>query len=66
MEYADPHFSETVSCPYCGEHAEIFIDVGGGNSQSYVEDCPVCCRPWDVNVQVTDNLVSVAVRSLDQ
>jgi len=39
-----------LSCPYCGEPVEIVVDEGGGNHQSYVEDCPVCCRPWQVHV----------------
>lgn len=38
------------TCPYCGEPVELTIDEGGGDSQSYVEDCPVCCRPWQVEV----------------
>jgi hypothetical protein len=29
---------------------DVAIDEGGGDSQSYVEDCPVCCRPWQVEV----------------
>ena len=37
-----------LTCPYCGEDVELVIDVAGGSSQSYVEDCPVCCRPWVV------------------
>jgi hypothetical protein len=37
-----------VECPYCGEWVTIFIDPGGGAEQRYVEDCPVCCRPWTV------------------
>ncbi len=37
-------------CPYCGEPAELDVDESGGNRQSYVEDCPVCCRPWQVEV----------------
>jgi hypothetical protein len=37
-----------VECPYCGELVTIFIDPGGGDEQRYVEDCPVCCRPWVV------------------
>ena len=41
------------SCPYCGEPVELAIDEGGGSQQSYVEDCPVCCRPWQVNVSQT-------------
>jgi hypothetical protein len=37
-----------IECPYCGEWVTLFIDPGGGEEQVYVEDCPVCCRPWTV------------------
>jgi len=40
-----------VTCPHCGESVTIGLDSGGGNSQTYVEDCEVCCRPWDVRVR---------------
>jgi transcription elongation factor Elf1 len=53
----------TVQCPYCGEENEIAVDTTGGSSQSYVEDCQVCCQPWQVNVHVDRNgraVVSVA------
>ncbi|HEU4629622.1 MAG TPA: CPXCG motif-containing cysteine-rich protein [Gemmatimonadaceae bacterium] len=43
--------SSEVACPYCGEWCEITLDPGSGATQSYVEDCPVCCRPWQVTVQ---------------
>ena len=43
--------SAEVSCPCCGAGVEIALDPGGGSSQSYVEDCPVCCRPWQVEVR---------------
>ena len=39
-----------VTCPYCGEVVAISLDPGGGATQEYVEDCPVCCRPWQVSV----------------
>jgi hypothetical protein len=32
-------------CPHCGETVETDVDLGGGESQEYVEDCQVCCRP---------------------
>jgi Cysteine-rich CPXCG len=35
----------TYSCPHCGEEVDSWPDPGGGEEQSYVEDCPVCCRP---------------------
>jgi hypothetical protein len=38
-----------IQCPYCGERVTILVDPGGGASQRYVEDCPVCCQPWAVH-----------------
>ena len=43
--------SGVVYCPYCGEPAEVSLDAGGGAVQQYVEDCPVCCRPWQLTVR---------------
>jgi hypothetical protein len=40
-----------VVCPHCGEAVDIAIDPGSGESQTYVEDCPVCCQPWQVRVR---------------
>lgn len=39
-----------VTCPYCSEVVLITIDPNGGVAQEYVEDCQVCCRPWNVQV----------------
>jgi hypothetical protein len=39
------------SCPYCGEEVEVDVDESGGGRQSYVQDCPVCCQPWQVSVE---------------
>jgi len=38
-----------VTCPYCGESVEIYLesDVAG----SFVQDCEVCCNPWRVRVR---------------
>jgi hypothetical protein len=43
--------SVTVVCPYCGEPMELGVDPGGGTVQDYVEDCQVCCQPWQVHVR---------------
>ena len=55
--------AETVadaSCPHCGETVTLAVDPGGGARQEYVEDCPVCCRPWGVRVAWrADGAVSV-------
>ncbi|MEZ4416768.1 MAG: CPXCG motif-containing cysteine-rich protein [Gemmatimonadota bacterium] len=42
-------------CPYCGEPVEVELDPYGGALQTYVEDCPVCCRPWQVEVSFDRN-----------
>lgn len=39
-----------VRCPYCGARVELDVDDGGWSRQSYVQDCPVCCQPWQVEV----------------
>ena len=41
----------TVACPYCGAPNEIALDPSGGRRQDYVEDCQVCCQPWNVRIQ---------------
>jgi len=38
-----------LNCPYCGEPINMVVDYSAG-SQSYVEDCEVCCRPIEVSV----------------
>jgi hypothetical protein len=42
--------ASVVHCPYCGEPVEIALDPGSGAHQEYIEDCAVCCRPWNVAV----------------
>ena len=38
-------------CPYCGERVTVHVEPTGMSLERYVEDCPVCCRPWVVNVE---------------
>jgi Cysteine-rich CPXCG len=47
-----------VTCPYCGESVTIGLDPSGGRSQAYVEDCQVCCQPWQVHVSYDDGGVA--------
>lgn len=39
-------------CDSCGEEIVIPVDLSAGADQSYVEDCPVCCNPNLVHVQL--------------
>lgn len=54
-----------VACPYCGENVELVVDPSAG-SASYVEDCPVCCRPMQVTIEVDGEAVSIRVRTGDE
>lgn len=42
-------------CESCGEEIVVPIDLSAGSSQEYVEDCPVCCRPNVIHIDVDDN-----------
>jgi len=53
--------SASVTCPHCGEVSEIALDPGSGPGQEYVEDCPVCCRPWHVVVRYEGGTAQVEV-----
>ena len=49
-------------CPYCGEEVEVAVDEVGASEESYVEDCPVCCRPMEVYVQCQPGrIISISV-----
>jgi hypothetical protein len=49
--------SETATyvCDYCGEQIELAVDASAGESQEFVEDCPVCCRPNIVHVDLFED-----------
>jgi hypothetical protein len=56
-----------ASCPYCGEPVDLDIEEGGGGRQSYVQDCPVCCQPWEVEViRLRHGAWSVTLRTADE
>lgn len=55
----------TVICPYCAEDVTVTLDPGSGSSQEYVEDCPVCCQPWQMTVKyAADGTAQVAITAL--
>ena len=39
-------------CDSCGEDIVVPIDWSAGSRQSYVEDCPVCCNPNVIYVEI--------------
>ncbi len=45
----------TYICDSCGEEIIIPIDPSAGESQEYVEDCPVCCRPNVIHIELDED-----------
>ncbi|MEI8342287.1 MAG: CPXCG motif-containing cysteine-rich protein [Verrucomicrobiota bacterium] len=41
-----------VQCPHCGEIYPTMVDTSQGD-QSTIEDCPVCCRPIQLEICCT-------------
>lgn len=56
-----------VPCPYCGEVIPVRLDLSAG-SQSYVEDCQVCCQPIQMVLTVAEDgtLDAVAGERMDR
>lgn len=42
-----------IRCPFCGESTDVVLDLSAG-SQSYVEDCQICCQPMLVSFETDD------------
>lgn len=56
-----------AECPYCAEPITLWIDEGGGGAQCYIEDCSVCCRPFEVHATADEDWeFFVSLRRLDE
>ena len=42
----------TYVCDSCGEEIVVPVDISAGSHQDYVEDCPVCCHPMTLHVDI--------------
>jgi cysteine-rich CPXCG protein len=56
----------TVRCPYCGERLQTRVEATAQEA-AYIEDCEVCCRPIEFQVERADSggLLALQVRRLD-
>jgi hypothetical protein len=52
-----------VTCPFCGEQVEIYVEPEMHGR--FVQDCEVCCNPWQVRVVGDGDGRSVEVRRGD-
>ncbi|WP_432411759.1 CPXCG motif-containing cysteine-rich protein [Rasiella sp. SM2506] len=58
-------FEHHFQCPYCWEEISMLLDPSV--SQTYVEDCEVCCNPITVSVVFSDGaLQSFSAEDLGQ
>jgi hypothetical protein len=39
-------------CDSCGREIALPIDLSAGSRRESVEDCPVCCRPNVIHVEI--------------
>ncbi|HEV3344572.1 MAG TPA: CPXCG motif-containing cysteine-rich protein [Pirellulales bacterium] len=42
-------------CDSCGEEIVIPVDLSAGGIQEYVEDCPVCCHPNVIRLEIDED-----------
>lgn len=53
------------TCPYCWETISMLLDHS--ISQTYIEDCEVCCNPIEVSVQFeAQELTAFSAQSIEQ
>ncbi|MCB0394384.1 MAG: CPXCG motif-containing cysteine-rich protein [Bdellovibrionales bacterium] len=45
---------QSFNCPYCFEMISMILDPSIDGTQTYVEDCEVCCRPIQISYTVEE------------
>jgi Cysteine-rich CPXCG len=54
-----------ATCPHCWETIELTLDLSVPE-QSYIEDCPVCCKSMQVSLVAVDGeLAELRVEAAD-
>ncbi len=51
------------TCAFCGEVNTTFVDLSAGLSQTYIEDCQVCCRPNQLYITVDDVTLDIQINT---
>jgi len=59
----EEHFFQ---CPYCWDEISMLLDTSV-TSQTYIEDCEVCCNPIEIQVQFRNSeLINIDINSIEQ
>lgn len=48
-------------CAFCGEPNTTFIDLSAGSTQTYIEDCQVCCRPNQLFITLDEDTLGIEI-----
>jgi hypothetical protein len=48
---------QEATCPHCWEPITLNLDLSV-SGQSYIEDCPVCCKPLVVSYSAANGKVT--------
>ncbi|MCH2032651.1 MAG: CPXCG motif-containing cysteine-rich protein [Tenacibaculum sp.] len=52
-------------CPYCWEEISMLLDRS--ISETYIEDCEICCNPMEITTVFEQNeLVGFQVKNIEQ
>jgi hypothetical protein len=52
-------------CPYCWQQISMLLDASA--SQTYIEDCEVCCNPIQITTSFENReLISFEVQNIEQ
>ena len=53
------------TCPYCWENISMVLDTSV-RSQTYVEDCEVCCKPMKIRYVINhDEVIEFEAKQMD-
>lgn len=62
MNLLDTH---DATCPHCWETIELSLDLSVPE-QTYIEDCPVCCKPMSIRYAASGGeVVELRVEAAD-
>lgn len=50
MKFKGESQGSEFRCAYCGEINHTVVDPSEGETQKYIEDCQVCCRPNQLSI----------------
>ncbi len=48
---------QAATCPHCWEPITLSLDLSV-SGQSYIEDCPVCCKPLIVSYSAANGEIT--------